>query len=694
MRFREQFEDENRFIAERYELAKERIIKIISEETVQEPYRSYFKRTAEFITEVCSLWKKLSDKRMEEASEDELENLNQRLYADILPDAYEKSYANPAWAVKELGEEFGKLLSFVYTEIRAVIGDAYEGRLVWITVCMELFIEIYNMFEGELPVYETVRSTVYWFISDYADIFYSYRIRELFDPSLSFAMEIIMESDLEDLRYLYRYGEYISDCERKTAEFLNSLPQEEIEAMAATYTDGYRRGFVLANKDLSKKKTVSIRYRIGFERIIREAVRQFEAMGLQAAINRYALHSVNRAFNGNLRNGFGASVANRQYDYDHRRDSALYFDKAFYERKFSVMKVTYERYADLAGEFAGPSLVEVFGEKPFIPANKKEAYQFSEKQQKLMLDYTNEASLLMEQYIPGEETSFTIIAFPTPEIGSSFEEIFKETVRINTLDYECYKRIQQTLIDVLDKASCVRITGTAGNRTDLTVWLSDIKNPEKETNFENCLADVNIPLGEVFTSPRLKGTNGTLHVSQVYLKELLFKDLEIVFEDGCIRDYNCANFADREQNRKYISENIMMNHPTLPLGEFAIGTNTTAYAMAKKYDIIHQLPILIVEKMGPHFAVGDTCYSHSEDVRVYNPDGKEITARENDYSRLRTTDMSKAYFNCHTDITIPYDEIGKIVCCTEKGEETVLLSEGRFVLPGTELLNEALCQKE
>ena len=59
------------------------------------------------------------------------------------------------------------------------------------------------------------------------------------------------------------------------------------------------------------------------------------------------------------------------------------------------------------------------------------------------------------------------------------------------------------------------------------------------------------------------------------------------------------------------------------MGEFAIGTNTTAYVMAKTYDILYQLPILIVEKMGPHFAVGDTCYSHCEETEVHNPDGKE-----------------------------------------------------------------------
>ena len=52
--------------------------------------------------------------------------------------------------------------------------------------------------------------------------------------------------------------------------------------------------------------------------------------------------------------------------------------------------------------------------------------------------------------------------------------------------------------------------------------------------------------------------------------------------------------------------------------------------------------------------------------------------------------MEKAYFNCHTDITIPYDEIGKITAVKADGGEIVLLENGRFVLAGTEELNAAL----
>ena len=72
---------------------------------------------------------------------------------------------------------------------------------------------------------------------------------------------------------------------------------------------------------------------------------------------------------------------------------------------------------------------------------------------------------------------------------------------------------------------------------------------------------------------------------------------------------------------------------------------------------------------------------------MYNPDGKEIIARDNECSILRKTDVSKAYFNCHTDITIPYDELDYIRVELPDGTEISLIDGGRFVLPGTEELN-------
>ena len=99
---------------------------------------------------------------------------------------------------------------------------------------------------------------------------------------------------------------------------------------------------------------------------------------------------------------------------------------------------------------------------------------------------------------------------------------------------------------------------------------------------------------------------------------------------------------------------------------------------------------LDLEKMGPHFAVGDTCYRFAEDSPMYNPDGKEVIARDNEISILRKENMEKAYFSCHTDITIPYNELGDILAVEADSSQTALIRAGRFVLPGTEELNKAL----
>ena len=686
MEYKKLFEEENESVQERFSLACERIRAFLADSKIKPPYLDYFKRMAEFVELLSDCKHQVDTEDIWKQDMQSIQAYNHLLYEDILPESYATSYANPAYAVQQLGEDYGQLLSFVYTELRGGIVYVVENRLFDLTIHVELLVEILCLFEEGVPEAKEIREVIYYFVSDYADRTVDYRTREILDPELSFATDIIMQSDLDDLRYLFRYGEYITENEIKLAHFLNSMPQEEIDAMAYTYTHGYEEGFRIAGIDLTKKKTVNIRYSIGQERMIRAAIGQFQQMGLTPVIYRAPVARINRRLA--LRPGYTATAANKQYDYDHRMDEAIFLDKAFVERKVSVLHNAYEKRKQLAKEYAGPAVVEVFGEKPFEPVNKKEALVLSDKQQKLSVAMTTESSQIVNEYIPQSDYSFTIIAYPLPEIGDNFEEIFRAIVRVNTLDNEAYKQVQQIIIDELDRAVCVRVLGANENKTDMTVMMHERQNPDKETNFENCTADVNIPVGEVFTSPKLTGTHGVLNVSEVYLNDLNYKNILLTFEDGKITDYTCDNFETEEENKAYIKENVLFNRETLPIGEFAIGTNTTAYVMANAYDIVYKLPILIVEKMGPHFAVGDTCYSHSEEVRLYNPDGKEIVAKDNECSLLRDSDINAAYFNCHTDITIPYDEIREIVSVHEDGTEVAIIRDGRFVLPGCDMLNE------
>lgn len=663
-------------IFERYEIATSRIREIINEDTVSEPFKSFFCKASEFICKIDDLNSIIKSGEINDFSLDQLKELNKSLFEEIYSENYEESFANPEYAVKTLGEEYGKILCYIYTKNRGMIRNVYMGRLEEVVLQMELFTQIYNYFEDvEQLEYDNVYETVYSYEKDNTEIFTDLMIEDRINPDNKFAVDIVMNSDLNDLRYLYKYGEHVGFNELKMAEFLNSLSQEEIDRLAKVYTEGYRIGFINTGKDISKKGTVDIRYSLGFERIIRSAIFNFKKMGLEPVIYQV---------------GYTTTSPNRQYAYDHRYDDALYLDKAYIKRKLEVSRHAYESRKQLAGKMAGPAVIEIFGETPFEPENKKQAYALSEEQQKLKSEYITENQTMVQEYIKGDERSFTIIAFPIPEFGDDFEQMFKETVKINTLDSEIYGKVQQNIIDALDQAEYVKVLGKGDNKTNMKVQMHDLKNPLKETNFENCLADVNIPLGEVFTSPKLKGTEGILHVSQVYLNDLKYNDLQITFEDGKIKDYTCKNFDTEEENKKFIKQNVMFNHETLPIGEFAIGTNTTAYMVAKKYHVVYKLPILIVEKMGPHFAVGDTCYSFEEDIKTYNPDGKEIVARENEVSALRKTDIKKAYFGCHTDITMPYDELGEITAVRKDGSEITIIKDGRFVLEGTELLNEPL----
>ena len=689
--------EKNEQCAERHALAVDRLRSMVSEETAAEKYRPFFQDTAIFLLELENVRRKISEGIWESYTLEQMQSLNEILYSDLLGDNYKKSYADPAFAAEKLGRDMGQLLSCLYAEMRSGIPYAFEERSDYLTILYELFIEVYNCFEENAePDPKEIRDIIYWYASDYCDVFLADRIEEQIDPEYSFAADIIENADLESDRYLYRFGEYITENELGTARHLRSLPEETIRKMADVYTEGYRIGFINTGKDLSKKSVVNIRYTLGFERVVRAAIDNFRKMGLEPTIYRAASSVITKKEHHKI--GYHGASASWQYEYDHRQDQALFMDKRYIERKLEVTRTVYEKNRELAAQFAGPAVIETFGETPFSPEADPDAPAYSSEQRELALLYDSRAGQMTNEYIRGDERSFTIIAYPVPEIGDKYPEIFDEVIRINTLDAKLYEKVQQTMIDALDQGEYVHVTGRGGNETDIRVQLCSLNDPEKETKFENCVADVNIPVGEVFTSPVLEGTDGVLHVSRVFLDGLEYRDLKITFQDGKITDYTCANFESEAENRRYIYDNVLKNHATLPLGEFAIGTNTTAYVAARKYGIEDKMPILIAEKTGPHFAVGDTCYSWSEDIRVYNPGGKEIIAKDNSVSILRKEDVSKAYFNCHTDITIPYEELEEISVVTKEGKNIILLKNGRFVLPGTEVLNEPLkeemkCQK-
>ena len=710
---------------ERFRLALERIREMEREEETDPAFVPYFRDAARWILLLLDHRKMLEDGTFETMPLEKLAAANRALYQDILPENYDSSWSNPVFAVKIFGEENGRTLSALFYELRCMISQVYEGDAERFLIRMELLLEIYcaftayyeefsregaddesgtghedpelNTHKSPVPPAESIRTKIGRFLEDYANEETLIRVRRsLVGGSVS--ERIVSGYARGGKRSLYRYGAFVSDNETGVFDYIESLDEETVAKMADTWTEGFRIGFEVTGKDLSIRRRCSILSHLGFERVTSRAVKNLAEIGLQAVIPGMEAD----LFTQHLGRGGGSvstSSPNPQYSYDHREDLALFFNDVLRGRRVKALQ---EAYKELEAEtvlYAGPLVLDTFGEIPFSPQMHTECPRFSKSQQKKISRFRQQADLLYDKAIIGKERSFTIIAFPVPEIvrgyadgnlKASFDEIFRAVIEINTLDYMTYRNVQAKIISVLDTAQYIHVLGGGGNRTDLTVRLQTPQDPERQTIFENCVADVNIPVGEVFTTPELTGTNGLLHVTRVYLEGLLFRDLEIRFEDGRVVDYRCAGFPTEKEGREYIEENILFHHDTLPMGEFAIGTNTTACAEAVRLGILERLPILIAEKTGPHFAVGDTCYSHEEDNRVFNPDGKEIFAKENEYSRLRDADPEKAYFGCHTDITIPYEEVGLLEAVRCDGTRAAVIRDGLFVLDGTGLLNEPL----
>lgn len=641
----------------------------LSEESCD--YLRFFHESSTFLVKIFELEEKLGDQYFEKSSLEELKALNKFLSDDMVKN-YDKSWANPSYCVSVFGKENGQAMAFLYVSLRQYITHAYMHRIFKMAERNELYIEIYEYLLGRKIDSDHLRSLVTRLEREITSEKMSLQIRDQYTPDFRYNLDIIEQSDLDDLRYLFRYGHYITDNEIKTAEFFKKYPDQKIEKLSKLIVDAYIAGFKRDGKDYTKKNTVNIWFHIGQEKLIRRLMADLREIGLEPLVN-----------------NAGSTRANKQYDYDHRFQGAMFMDRDYIENHIKNYGMSAEERMDLLKQFSGTIFVDTFGEKPFKPQNKPEAYRLSEEQQKLGQEMQSRIQEISEKYVPRNETSFCIIAMPLPEIGDNFNEIFEDILRINMLDSNEYEKIQQHIINALDQAEHVHIKGRGKSQTDIKVQLHKLTDPEKQSNFLNCVADVNIPVGEVFTSPVLKGTNGVLHIENAYLSKLKYENLKLVFEDGYVKEYSCTNFGDDEEaNRKYIQENLLFPHQTLPIGEFAIGTNTLAYVIAQKYGIVDILPILIVEKMGPHFAIGDTCFSFEEDKPVYNHlNEKEVIARDNEKTIARKEDPMQAYTFCHTDITIPYESIEFISAVRADGSAIDIIRDGRFVLTGTEDLN-------
>lgn len=115
-------------IEERFLLAKDRIKEIKSETGLRPEFQEYFVKTAGFLELIMENYAFIMDGGLEKSPVEELKERNYRLYEDILPENYGKSYGNPRVCGELFGKEYGQILCFLYAELRSLIPLIFERR--------------------------------------------------------------------------------------------------------------------------------------------------------------------------------------------------------------------------------------------------------------------------------------------------------------------------------------------------------------------------------------------------------------------------------------------------------------------------------------------------------------------------------------------------------------------------------------
>jgi hypothetical protein len=248
------YKNENEKIMGSYEKSLEIIKEIASETEGYESqgelkeYYKFFDHAAKWVLKLAEIEKRCDEEYFGK-SFDALMEENHTLFNELVGDNYNSSYANPAYSVSLFGEDMGKLVSAFYAKLREYIGYSFKHRVFDMEEINKLFIEAYNFVKYDGVEYDGLKNIITR--TDEASLIrnISCRIEERSNKDFGFYKETIMEADLNDPKYLFRLGKYITQNEVKTAEFLKKYPKDKISKLSKTVVEGFKRGFIVDNKD-------------------------------------------------------------------------------------------------------------------------------------------------------------------------------------------------------------------------------------------------------------------------------------------------------------------------------------------------------------------------------------------------------------------------------------------------------------
>ena len=638
----------------------------------------FLRGQGEFLQQLILLEKKTTPEYYQTASLRELQEDQRRLWEDIQPEAYKTSYTNPVYSSSLFGRELGPVLAMTAAYFREGIADVAAHRRFMLDARLKFYFSLTTaMTRGQVRA-QNIQSLLTRQRKETMAETLGLCLHERYDAAREGLLEIIESEDLEQPYYLYMLGVPVSEGALRLRSFVQSLPESALEEQAQILVRGVKDGFARRGIDVRRKNTVALCYPLGMEALVKRiAALLRQETELEPFIREICFQSVNPG-----------------YDADHRLDEVLCIDEAYADKKMQLAEKLKENNLNLLEGCAGEIRIQLFGEEE----PKQEGAGMDPTQEQLLLESKFSAQYgCLTRGAVEEKGVQTVMFLPSPDLGDRFEEIFREMLRLNSMDAARCVRVQQSLIRSLDRGTSVLIKGDGRNETLLTVGLEPLSNPKKQTSFYNAASETAIPFGDVSTCPRLQGTEGLLHLEEAWVQGVRYQDLKITFEDGYIKDYGCSNFEDPEEGRRFVYENLLKPADTLPVSGFSIGTNTEAFCMAHQHGIMDRLSAPLLKKMGLQITVGNEGLGTEKASPLYNSDKREMIARGHALGQERTASAggegSALPVSGTKAFTLPFDVLGRV---TIQSPETMLdvIREGRFVLLGTDILNEPMLRRE
>lgn len=192
-----------------------------------------------------------------------------------------------------------------------------------------------------------------------------------------------------------------------------------------------------------------------------------------------------------------------------------------------------------------------------------------------------------------KNTKWVVMNYPTQAMAQqasmSTDEFEDFYFKVCNLDYSKMSKAMDNLVKLMNQTNKVRILG---NDTDITFSIKGIPAIK-------CAGEMNIPDGEVFTSPVKNSINGILsyNTPSLYSDGFTYDNIKFEFKNGKIVNAYCNDtnrinkILDTDKGARYI-------------GEFAIGVNP--YITEPMKDILFDEKI-----MGSfHFTPG-SCYDEA-----------------------------------------------------------------------------------